>query len=118
MENITAVNKQEQVRFQNLIEKRLADLESENTRGQDGSAVVELDQQAIGRLSRMDALQMQAMAQAQQARRNSEADRLQSALARLADDTYGECEDCGEDIAPKRLELNLTTTLCISCARG
>lgn len=48
--------------------KRLLDLKSEleaiSSMAADARAVVELDQQAVGRLSRMDALQGQAMAQA------------------------------------------------------
>ena len=53
-------------RFQELIAQMLAELDREDARGQDGQSVVTLDQQAVGRLSRMDALQSQAMAKAQQ----------------------------------------------------
>ena len=42
----------------------LADLEEQNSLGADGQAIVTLDQQSVGRLSRMDALQGQAMAKA------------------------------------------------------
>ena len=81
--------------------------------------VVALDQQMVGRLSRMDALQMQAMAKAQAARRQLETRRLKAALARIADaDEYGFCEDCGEDIALKRLQLDPAALKCISCASG
>jgi DnaK suppressor protein len=105
-------------RFKKLIETRLSELSQENALGRNSQSVVTLDQQAVGRLSRMDALQSQAMAKAQQTRRDIMAQRLRSALARVNADDYGECEDCGEWIAPKRLELDPTATKCISCASG
>jgi DnaK suppressor protein len=67
---------------------------------------VALDQQAVGRLSRQDALMSQSMARATQARRDAERRRLTAALARLEDGEYGYCEACGEPIAPRRLELD------------
>ena len=84
----------------------------------EGRRPVELDQQLVGRLSRMDALQMQAMAKAQAARRQLETRRLKTALARIAEGEYGYCEDCGEDIALKRLQLDPAALKCISCASG
>jgi len=104
--------------FDRLIRERLAELEVESATGQEAQSVVELDQQAVGRLSRMDALQNQAMAKAQQARRDLEARRLQAALMRLEDGEYGYCEDCGEAIARGRLELDLAASKCVSCASG
>ena len=59
--------------FRERIETLLSKLQDDDTRGQSGQATVELDQQAIGRLSRMDALQNQAMAKATQARRQANA---------------------------------------------
>jgi DnaK suppressor protein len=66
----------------------------------------------------MDALQNQAMAKAQQNRRNTLALRLRAALTRIDDGEFGYCEDCGDDIAPKRLELDPAATKCFSCASG
>ena len=80
--------------------------------------MVELDQQSVGRLSRMDALQNQAMALAQQTRRDLQVLRLTAALARIDEGEYGFCEDCGEAIMLKRLELDPSVTRCISCASG
>jgi DnaK suppressor protein len=102
--------------FREIIAARLAEIVGEDARGRDGQAVVELDQQAVGRLSRMDALQNQAMAKAQQARRDSETTRLRAALQRLDDGTYGACEECGEDIPIGRLKLDLAARRCVSCA--
>ena len=96
----------------------LAALDAEDALGADARATVELDQQAGGRLSRMDALQNQAMAQAQAARRAGERRRLKAALTRLSDGEYGSCTDCGDDLAPERLAHDPAAAKCMDCARG
>lgn len=78
---------------------------------------VVLDQQSVGRLSRMDALQGQAMAQAMQSRRNGRTRAIDAALHRLSGDDFGWCEDCGDYIGTKRLDLDPTILSCVSCAR-
>lgn len=112
------MNEAEIAGFRAAIHARLDEIEAENRLGQDGQAVVQLDQQAVGRLSRMDALQNQAMAKAQQVRRDGEATRLRAALTRIAEGEYGWCDECGEAIAIRRLELNPAVTRCIACASG
>lgn len=101
-----------------LIADRLASLDREDQRGDAGQATVTLDQQAVGRLSRMDALQNQAMARATGARRESERRRLIAALARMDEGEFGYCEDCGDEIAKGRLRLDPASTKCVDCARG
>ncbi|MGQ0588248.1 MAG: TraR/DksA family transcriptional regulator [Sphingosinicella sp.] len=78
--------------------------------------VVELDQQSVGRLSRMDAMQVREMAMAQQARRRAAIARIDAALARLNTDEFGWCLRCGEAIAPARLDNDPAVTLCLACA--
>ena len=78
---------------------------------------VEVDQTSVGRLSRMDALQTQAMELEIDRRRHVELQRVDGALGRIEDDEYGICAGCGDDIAPKRLENDPTTPVCINCAR-
>lgn len=118
MSGIRRMNDKELTRFRILIDQRLNDLQAEDALGQDGQAIVALDQQSVGRLSRMDALQSQAMAKATQARRNAMVPRLQAALARIDMGEFGVCQECGEDIAVKRLEFDPAATNCISCASG
>ena len=79
---------------------------------------MELDQQAVGRLSRMDALQSQAMAQAQARRREGERARIRAALGRIAEGEYGYCTDCGDAVEPKRLAADPSIALCADCMRG
>lgn len=101
-----------------LLEDERASLLSEGMDVGDERAPVKLDQQSVGRLSRMDAMARQAMAQAVGRRRNARLIRIEAALARIAAGDYGDCEDCGEAISPGRLRLDPTVTLCIDCARG
>ena len=77
---------------------------------------VELDQSRVGRLSRMDALQSQAMSVETERRRQVELRRIEAALGRIEDGDYGFCVGCGEAIALKRLEFDPTTPICIDCA--
>ena len=79
---------------------------------------VTLDQQSVGRLSRMDAMQRQAMAQATSRRRAARRHRIDAALTRIDEAEFGFCQDCGEDIPPARLDLDPTAASCISCAKG
>ena len=48
-------------KYKELIEQQLEELTAEDVRGQSAQKTVELDQQSVGRLSRMDALQSQAI---------------------------------------------------------
>ena len=77
---------------------------------------VELDQSRVGRLSRMDALQSQAMAKATAGRRRVELSRIDAALRRLEEDEFGYCVSCGDPIALERLELDPAVPTCIKCA--
>lgn len=105
-------------KFRHQIAQALAALDAGDDLGAEGQATVALDQQSVGRLSRMDALQNQAMAKAQHSRRALERKRLKAALLRMDEGEFGSCEDCGDDIAPARLDLDPAALLCISCARG
>jgi len=78
---------------------------------------VELDQQSVGRLSRMDAMQQQAMAAAQEARRRARKAAIEAALRRLDEGEFGWCTNCGEFIGIERLDLDPTLMRCVDCAR-
>lgn len=77
---------------------------------------VRLDQQSVGRLSRMDAMQVQAMAQAVEARRRGRLQRIEAALRRLETGDYGYCISCDEEIPVERLEIDPATERCVDCA--
>jgi DnaK suppressor protein len=84
----------------------------------DSRKPVELDQTSVGRLSRMDALQGQAMQLETERRREIERIRIDAALERIETGDYGYCTVCDEDIALKRLEHDPSVPNCIDCQRA
>lgn len=98
-----------------LIRAEMAELQSRSQNAQIARAPVELDQQSVGRLSRMDAIQQQSMELATEARRRQRLAQLQAALDRMDSGDYGWCLNCGEAIAPARLEIDLATAVCVDC---
>jgi DnaK suppressor protein len=78
---------------------------------------VELDQSRVGRLSRMDALQEQAMSLEIERRRKLEMQRIDAALQRIEEGEFGYCLLCGEEIGVKRLDLDPTLPTCVACAK-
>lgn len=101
-------------------EKRLREELIETVRLIDESreyrAPVELDQQSVGRLSRMDAIQSQAMAQDITRRRQHRTIAIEQAISRIRDGEFGYCAECGEAIAVRRLEVDPTFVACVRCA--
>jgi len=81
-------------------------------------SAVTLDQTKVGRLSRMDALQSQAMSREVDRRRQLELKRIDAALARIEAGEFGYCITCGEDIEPARLKHNPSLPQCGACASG
>ncbi len=77
---------------------------------------VELDQTMVGRLSRMDALQTQAMQLETERRRTVEIQRIVSALQRIDEGEFGYCVSCGVEIETKRLKNDPMTPTCFDCA--
>lgn len=82
------------------------------------TAPVELDQARVGRLSRMDAMQQQAMSQAAARLAEAEKNRIRMALGRMQSGDYGYCVNCEEEIAEGRLRVDPSLLTCISCARA
>ena len=97
---------------------RRAALDTEDAANADARDPVALQQDSVGRLSRMDAMQQQAMAQAQERRRKAERDRIAAALQRLDEGEWGWCATCGEAIAAGRLAHDPSVGTCVKCAGG
>lgn len=81
------------------------------------TAPVALDQTQQGRLSRMDAMQQQAMAAETQRRRQRNVHLIEAALRRLDEGEYGFCVTCGDAIEADRLVLDPATPFCITHAK-
>ncbi|MGU9979471.1 TraR/DksA family transcriptional regulator [Phreatobacter sp. HK31-P] len=103
-------------RFRPVLEKELAEIEAMLADHAANAAPVALDQQSVGRLARMDAMQVQAMAQNAEARRKVRRLRILRALDRMADGTFGTCCDCDNPISPGRLAADPTAPQCVGCA--
>ena len=100
-----------------LLAAKREELETLSRLSQEARETVELDQQSVGRLSRMDAMQQQAMNQATERTRQRDLNRIKAAMARMDDGEYGYCSGCGEEIAKRRLEIDPMAERCINCAQ-
>lgn len=69
----------------------------------------------IGRLSRMDAMQMQGMAQLNRRQLEIRRERIKVALAALDDGSYGACRACKSAVDLARLEAHPEVPFCLSC---
>ena len=103
--------------FLTLLLAQREDLLSTSEIRDESSGTVHLDQQSVGRLSRMDALQSQALAKAGKQRADQQLRLIKAALLRIDNDEYGGCRECGEPINPRRLEVDPTCLYCIHCAQ-
>jgi DnaK suppressor protein len=104
--------------FRTLIETRLAETEAAIAEATANAGTVMLDQSSVGRLSRMDAMQQQAMASSQLATLQRQKQRLVAALARIAKDGFGKCCECGDEIAVARLESDPGAPFCADCQQA
>jgi DnaK suppressor protein len=77
---------------------------------------VELDQQSVGRLSRMDAMQQQAMAEALERTRQRDLVRIDQAQLHISDGDYGYCSQCDDEIPDGRLAIDPMAERCVKCA--
>lgn len=97
------------------LETELAQVRDALAQATAAAGIVTLDQASVGRLSRMDALQQQAMAIESQERLGIRIRRIEAALARLDAGTFGQCCQCGRQVEPERMELDPTTVFCADC---
>jgi len=110
------MNKQKLQEYKSRLQALVQELSTLDTQGDDTRRTVELDQSRVGRLSRMDALQGQAMSQETQRRRHKQLKDAKQALVRVEEGCYGECLECDELIAEARLQASPEAACCIACA--
>lgn len=112
-----ALSKAQTAKFKERLLSMRIELDAISDISADSRKPVELDQTSIGRLSRMDALQGQAMQLETERRRGIERTRIEAALERIENGNFGYCTVCDEDIALKRLENDPSVPNCIDCQR-
>lgn len=109
------MNKEQKRHYKEELLRLESELEEYLGLSSESSEVVELDQARQGRVSRGDAMQQQAMVSAAYIRDQKHLIAVRRALKRIESDDYGFCLQCGEDIAPKRLQIAPETELCLDC---
>jgi DnaK suppressor protein len=102
-------------KFRHRLEAELAETREAMAQAGVSAGTVTLDQSSVGRLSRMDALQQQAMAQASRERLAIRVRRIEAALARVRAGSFGKCCQCGAPVEPERLALDAATVFCAAC---
>ncbi len=98
------------------LEAQLVRLERSMAVSEEAVRTVELDQQAVGRLSRMDSLQNQSMSRNLQEREQVRYAAVKAALRRMEAGTYGVCTSCGLPLQPGRLLVMPEVERCPACA--
>ncbi len=102
--------------LQQRLRNELAEIDELISGNVANSAPVQLDQQSVGRLARMDAMQVQAMAQEAKSRRQLRRHRILQALERIERSDFGLCVECDEPISAGRLNVDPAFSQCVRCA--
>ena len=110
---MTTINSKD---FADVIRAEMGQLRALSETAKESRAPVKLDQQSVGRLSRMDAMQQQSMELATEDRRQQRLIALSAALMRIKAGDYGYCLKCDDEIAAGRLAADPAVSLCIVCA--
>ena len=93
----------------------LNDLHAQIELASPAASAVILDQSKVGRLSRMDAMQHQHMAESTLLQTKQRLKLVQKALNKLSNEDYGYCELCDELITFARLQARPEAQLCLKC---
>jgi DnaK suppressor protein len=101
--------------FRHRLQGDLVQLRESIAQANEAASTVTLDQSSVGRLSRMDAMQQQAMARGMQERLATRQRKLEAALARIDAGTFGRCCQCDAEIDPERLEGDPAAVFCVDC---
>lgn len=101
--------------FRRRLEADLARLNEALSQASHSAGTVTLDQSSVGRLSRMDAMQQQAMARAMEHRLQTQKRKLMAALDRIESGTFGLCCQCESDLEPARLQSDPAVVFCAGC---
>lgn len=102
--------------LQSELLQALVKLERSMASTDEASRPVTLDQTAVGRLSRMDSIQNQALTSNLKDRERHRLGAILSALKRMERDEFGRCTDCQGEIPFPRLMVLPETPTCQSCA--
>jgi DnaK suppressor protein len=103
--------------FRRRLEAELSQVSEMLAQAALSAGTVTLDQASVGRVSRIDAIQQQAMAIESRERLAVRVRRIEATLNRINAGTFGSCCSCGAGVEPERLQLDATTVFCADCQR-
>lgn len=108
------MTEKELVGYREIIEREIGALRETIKSMADSVKPIEPDT-AIGRLSRMEAIQAKSISESNLKNKKLRLQRLESALQRINRGTFGICTVCEEDISEKRLKIAPESTVCMDC---
>lgn len=108
---LTAIQIEELERDLRALRRELVDMVDMSD---EGARPVDLDQ-PIGRLSRMDAIQQQKMAESTRGAARRRLQKVGAALVAIDEGTYGDCHECEEPIGFRRLKAKPESRFCVAC---
>ncbi len=97
------------------LRKQRDSLQQQLAESGDQAQPVTLDQQSIGRVSRVDAIQQQQVAVAGREQLSMTLRQVMTALARVESGDFGYCTRCDEPIGFQRLNARPQAPLCLRC---
>lgn len=103
--------------FRRILEELRREIQADLSASDSAKGSLEPDK-AIGRLTRMEAIQAQSMGAEGRRRQEKRLQMIDRALERIEAGTYGRCIQCGSMIPVKRLEFMPEAALCVECARA
>lgn len=103
--------------FRDLLKATQADLRASLEESVGNASPVSPDN-AIGRLTRQDAMQAQQMALEIRRRNQARLQQVELAIQRTERGNYGICVRCEEEIPPARLRVRPEAQVCVRCAQG
>lgn len=110
------MDEKQKAMFKEFAKAEIADIKAEIPRLKELIKPVAPDN-AIGRISRMDNIVNQSVAEAQLSKAKVRVLRLTEALTRVdEDEDFGLCMDCGDPIPMARLKAMPETEFCVECA--
>lgn len=102
-------------KYRNKLTKLRSEIEDYLTKSEDSAAAVEPDK-ALGRLSRMEAMQDQQMVLELRRRKKRQLLEAGNALSRIEQGNFGSCIFCGKSISTDRLDAFPEVQTCVNCA--
>jgi DnaK suppressor protein len=111
------VNASQREGFRRRLQQRQGELRELLERApQDTSAVA--PDNAIGRLTRMEAMQAGYVTEALRREHQKELARIERALQAIDDESFGTCRRCGDELPLGRLEAKPDALLCVPCTEA